>query len=134
MDFRGVGLVWCLRKLSREVQRETFLLAVDAPLARAFRKYAWEFWPEGFDRDGSQGIWRLIAADARRDYFLVAYSVSCGDPVWGGAFHRAEVYPPPPITECGDPGDAVRFSYGPWEDDEVECDPPWQRYFRHPRV
>ena len=88
---------------------------MDSPLARVFRQYAWQFWPEGFDIDGSQGIWRLIAADPRRDYFLAPYCVKCGDPLWGRAFRRAEVYPPPPITECGDPGDEVRFSYGPWE-------------------
>ena len=130
MDFRGVGLVWCLRKLSPEVQRMIFLLAVDSPSARAFRQYAWQFWPEGFGNDGEQGIWRIVALSPRQDYFLTRYYVNYDDQLWGRAFHRSEVYPPPPIADphCGDADDVVRCSYGEWQDDDEECDPPWQRY------
>ena len=117
MDYSGVGLVWCLRGLSPDVQRKIFLLAMDSPSARAFRQYAWQFWPEGFGDDGEQGIWRIVAIRPRRDYlFTPYYCANCDDRLWGRAFRRTEVYPPSPIDDPhrGDADDVARFAYAEW--------------------
>ena len=90
---------WCLRALTPAIQNRIFLFAAESPLARAIKRYYWQY---------HHHRWSIVPLCPEEDYLIIAYHASLrGRQYWGRAFCHTEMMIKPPVAmeQSGDSSD-----------------------------